>query len=417
MKFKMISVLTAGLFLMVLGLKSLDDPYRVELLMPSAGDTFKGAQVVMKGEVVGKVADLHAKDGQALVGLELDKRAPLRAGTTGRITWEAVLGARVVELLPGPTDAPALASGKMITTNVESVSIDELLATLNPETRKNLQTLLVRLDSTLSGKEPALNATLKEAGPTIQALGQVLSAVGEDGPAIHKIVSQLASVADTVASRDTEVSSSIDQLNTLLAQVADSQKSLGTTINRLPRTLATATKTLDDVPEPVKSTRTLLRTLQPSTAKLPGIAQNLRPVLRDAKQPVADLAPLLQDADTLLKGTPSLLKTANTTLPQLTSAVDELNPMVDFLRPYTPELASWLSNWVGIFGSQNHTGNYARALITASTTSLVSAPFDQTKLPGGQCAKAKPQPGDLGDTGKEYTECKALQDANGDGIR
>ena len=88
--------------------------------------------------------------------------------------------------------------------------------------------------------------------------------------------------------------------------------------------------------------------------------------------------------------------------------------MVDFLRPFTPELASWASNWASVFASQNAAGNYARALITASTTSVTNLPIDPTRVPAGQCAKARLEPGELADTGKAYRECKSLQDANGE---
>ena len=204
-KLRDVSIATVAIVILATVLiKMSHHPYEVDLLMPSAGETFEGAQVTLGGEPVGEVKKVGVKDGQAVVKISVDgSHAPLRAGTTGRITWEAVLGARVVELIPGPKGAPDLASGKLITPNVESVSIDELLATLDTPTRKNLQTLLRRLQGTVAGKESELNETIKEAGPTIQALGEVLSAVGNDGPAIKKIVTQLSSVADTVASRDT----------------------------------------------------------------------------------------------------------------------------------------------------------------------------------------------------------------------
>jgi len=383
------------------------DPYKLKLLMPAADETFVGAKVVMGGQTVGKVTDLGVRDRQAQVTIEVkDQFAPLPAGTTARVKWESVIGARIIELSPGKEDNADLPTGHLLTDNLEGVEVDDLLAMLDAPTRAKVQDLLAQTDKTLDGSETDLNATLKEAGPTIQALGAVLKAVGEDGPAIKQIVSQLHGVASTVAARNGKLSGTIENLNSLTAAVAQRQQDLSAMLHQLPETLGHATSTLNAAEDPIQQARVLLRDLQPSTKQLPAIARDLRPVLADARPALEDLTPTLKSADSLLKETPALLSGARDLLPKLDDTLVQANPMVAFLRPYTPELAGWLSNWVGIFGSQNATGNYARALITASASSLDDV------LPGvpvGMGQDARPQPGSL--AGQTWT------DANGDPIQ
>src|SRR3546814_7533092 len=64
------------------------------------------------------------RDGKAVVTAEIqDDKAPLPAGTRGRIRWESVLGARTLEVLPGKKGNADLPSGSLLTGNVESAEL------------------------------------------------------------------------------------------------------------------------------------------------------------------------------------------------------------------------------------------------------------------------------------------------------
>ncbi|WP_110208469.1 MlaD family protein [Nocardioides daejeonensis] len=390
------------------------DPYTLKFLVPMADKTFEGAKVTIAGEQVGQIINLGVRDGMAVVTAEIDHdHAPLPAGTKGRIRWESVLGARTLEIIPGEEGSADLRSGHLLTSNVEGAELDDLLAMLDAPTRKKLQGLVQSLDTTVDGKEKQLNESLREAGPTIQALGEVARAVGEDGPAIKKLVTQLRGVTSTVAAKDDQLARSVAQLNQLMSALAQEKDGLRSTLAKLPGTLDTATKTLSNVKSPVESARELLRDLQPATAQLPALARDLQPALADAKPAVADLTPLLEDADRLLKETPALAAGTRDLLPTADSALAQANPMVDFLRPYAPEVAGWFSNWTATFGSRNAMGNYARALITASASSV------HDLLPGKilQGQDPRPAPGSLDEWNSKQLVRWDLVDANGEAIQ
>lgn len=380
--------------------------YHLTLLMPSASTAFKDGSVMIKGQRVGHVTSVGVRDGQAEVKVAIDDEyAPLHAGTTARIKWASVLGTRMIELVPGAETNPEMPSGHLVTGNAEAVDIDELLSTLDAPTRKQLQTLVAQLNKTLAGTQPDLQKTLTRAGPTVKAIADLLSAIAQDGPALKKIIKELHGVTSNVSANDAELAASINNLNTLTTQIADRQSEISRTIEKLPGTIDSATTALEAVPEPVNSTRTLLRTLRPSTDRLPAIAKQANPVLADVRPALAMLPGTLEDAQTLLQYTPGLVNDANAILPTATSALEQADPMVSYLRPYTPELVGWLSNWNGVFGSRDASGHYARALITASASS-----FDQNPgvMPPGMKQDARPLPGSI--AGQPWT------DAEGDGI-
>lgn len=397
------AVLAAGVGVFGTG----EESYELKVLMPSADGTFLGAPVRIAGQPIGEITDLGVQDDKALVTVAVNPdHAPLPAGTTARISWDSVIGTRVLELLPAPEKNPPLPTGKMIESKVERVEVEDVLAMLDEPTRERLQGLVKRLNSTLDGRAQDVNTTLKTAGPAVGALGEVLRAVGEDGPAIRGLVKRLRALTSELTGRDTELTQVIQDLGQLTSATAGKQKELDAALGELPSTIRKATTTLDRVPKAVDATVPLLNDLQPATARLPRVAGNLNPVLTELRPTVADLKPTLQAAQTLLRHTPGLLDSAHATLPDINKAVTTLQPAVAFLRPYTPELVGWLTNWAGVFGSQNNSGNFARAHIPASGSSFNDNPG--LLLPG---LKQDPRPAPGSVAGQPWT------DANGDGMR
>lgn len=400
-----------GLALVVAGtvsvVRMVNDAYTVDLLMPSADTSFVGGSVMIDGTRSGEVTAIDVRDGQAVLTVEIDdEHAPLPGGTVARINWQSTLGARLVELVPGDEENPPIKSGALLTDAVERVELDDVLAALDEPTRKRLQSLLTQLDGTLEGSEKDVNKTIQGAGPTLEALGAILEAIGDDGPQLKALITDLRSVTNNLASNRDGVSATVAQLQTALDEVASEQESIQESLKALPGTLDTATSTLEDAPGSIESARGVIRDLSPVVTRLPKVAQQLQPVLIQLPGVLDQLQGTLVNTSTLLDQTPALLDGVTTVGPQTTSALKEAGPMVSFLRPYTPELIGWLSNWVSVFMGHNASGNFGRALVTVSGSSVTGNPGVQ--IPGLQY-QSRTEPGEI--VGQPWT------DANGDEIR
>ncbi|MBN9735655.1 MCE family protein [Pseudonocardia sp. P1] len=381
--------------------------YRLDIVMPSAEGTFAGDEVAIGGRPVGRVTKVGLEGPRALVSVEIDDDvAPLHEGTGARITWEAVISDRYVELLPGPAGNPDIPSGGRIESDIERVEVDKVLATLDPETMDRIGSTVRQLDSTLEGREGDLNATLATGGPAVQALGEVVRAVGSDGPAIRSLVTELRGITTTLNERDESLRGTIGDLGAVTSSVATREGELSQSVAELPSTLDAADSTFGKIPGAVDEAVPLLDTLQPATRRLPEVARNLSPVLQELRPAVADLRPTLVAAQSLLDRTPRLIDGANEALPAATDIVSRARPAVAFLRPYAPETAGWLANWGSIWAGQDSTGNFARALLTEGSTSVTSTPGI---LPPGIQRDERPAPGAPAD--------QPWNDANGDGIR
>lgn len=384
-----------------------DDDYELELVVPSAAQVVDGGKVRIDGVDVGEVSDLAVRDGKAVITVKItdDDYVPLHEGTTSRIEWQSALGERVVTLRPGPDSNPALPSGAMYEAQSSQVEADQVLAALDVPTRQRLNSLVHRLRGTTEGKEDNIRASIQAAGPSIQALGEILAAVGRDGPAIRSMVTDLHQMTAGLASRADRVSNTIGNLTELTGNLGSEHEQLGRLLAELPSTLDAARTTLDKVPAVADATGPLLDDLRPATSRLPAIASNLAPTLDDLGPVVARLRPTLEATNQLLGYTPGLLDAGHRTLPAVSSALQQFGPAVQFLRPYTPELVGFLTQFGASFSAYDAQGH-------GWTVSPVPGPASVGGLQGAvpfASVDERPAPGTS--VGQPWT------DANGGAIR
>lgn len=384
------------------------DDYEMQLVMPSAIGMVDGTPVQVDGHDVGRVTSVEVKDYKAIVTASVDEEyAPLHAGTTTGVEWRSALGERYIKVNPGPESNPPLPSGAMIEANRPQVTVQDLVESLDAPTRKHVSSLVRRLDGTLEQRQSDVNDTLKTAGPTVEALGQVLAGVGQDGPVIRQLVSDVRQVTSQLSSRGGKLSAVVNDLGKVTGQAVAQQQQLAAAVKELPSALASAKETLDAVPSATDAAKPLLHDLAPATARLKSVSRNLNPVLHDLSPTLAQLRPTLQSANELLQYTPEFLDNAHGALPKVTNAFTQLSPAVKFLRPYTPEIVGWAANWGKGFSYVDAVGMMGK--LNVSTGTAMQADFTPQGLPILHNTGTKRAPG--ANANQPWT------DANGDAPR
>ena len=366
--------------------------YKVTAVLPNAGNLFVGGSVMRDGYEAGTISAISVEDGRAVVEISLDKDfAPLRDGATAEVVWKAALGERLLRVEDGAPDNPELPDGAMLTgVQQEPVELDAVLSALDPATRERLASLVGRLRETLTGRETDANATLRSAGPALRELGAVMREVNTDGEAISQIVAQFQETMGIVAERDQSLQQVVTSLAAMTNAVASQDEQLGSTLGKLPSVLEEATATLDRVPGTVDATVPLLEELAPATARLRPVSKDLRPLLQDLRPTVAQLRPTLDAMSRLLGITPGLIGDSIAVIPDVDQAMTTLTPALDFLRPYTPEIAGWAANWGSAGGNYDSNGHYTRFHIMTGA----EAPTGVTSQPGpGVTQNLTPAPG------------------------
>jgi phospholipid/cholesterol/gamma-HCH transport system substrate-binding protein len=384
-----------------------DDPYEVSFMVPSAEGAIRGGTVTLAGQPAGRIADIDVVGDRARLTLELDpSAAPLRSGVQARLAWNSAVGRRTVELTDGAEANPELPEGMLIESTYERVELDDIAEALDEKTRSEVRSLVSELDGVLEGNEKTLNDTLLSAGPFAESLGAVVEQVGSDGPAIRRLVTELRAVVKVLADRDVKVAGTVDNLHRLVEVAASRQSQISEALGEVPSTVQVATTFFNTVPDAVDQVTPLLDGLEPATDQLPAAAKRLAPVLVDLRPTVAELRPTLTAANELLDQTPGMLSLGGSVVGDLDSTLSQLQPALSFLRPYTPEVIGFLTNWTSLFSAKNASGHFGRALIPASASTFNGNPG---MLPPGMTQGKEPAPGSL--VGQSWT------DANGDSIR
>jgi phospholipid/cholesterol/gamma-HCH transport system substrate-binding protein len=349
---------------------------RATFVFPDAANLIAGSRVLIDGFAAGRVIRLEPKGGQAFVSVRVDSaHSPLREGTTARISYQSLLGERVVDVLPAPDANPPLPDGAVITGTTPRVELDQLFNALDPETRAAASRLFPGLDAALAGHEADARATIDTAGPALDALAGILAAVGSDGPALHRLLTSLQDLSARLVARKDAVRQTIDGFDRNLEAVSGQAGALGQAIDKLPATLAQAQSTLGQVPGAAAAAVPLLRDLLPAAQALPAAAADLRPFLADLGPTLVDLEPMLAALSDLLVETPATLDRAHSVLPPVTGLVASLLPAIDFLRPYTPELAGALANFASASANYDRNGHYVRIFVSSGSAFLDDSPF------------------------------------------
>lgn len=397
-----IALVVAGVWLLT------GQSYTVNVALPSASSLIKGGIVLVNGFPSGEVKDIKAVSGQAIVTLTLDqKHAPLHEGAIVTVPWKALLGERFVEIKDGPANAATIPEDGTIPGAMPSpTEVDQVLNSLDPPTLANVRKLINELDTTVRGHETDINASVSAAGPALNALGNVLDAVGTDGPAIRALVTRLNGMVGTLSDRQQDIRTVVNEFSKLSALAARHERELRQGLRQLPPTLQTARTTLDKVPGTTDKAVPLLEDLEAPTRTLVSVSHNLKPLFGDLKPALDDLGPVLHSAGKLLDNTPGLLNSAHDATPDAADAVDYLSKPLNFLRPYTPEAVGWLSNWANVFSSYDSNGHYARIQVQAGPATPTTNPG---VVPPGVGLNPYPMPGQNG--GTPWT------DAYGSGIR
>lgn len=367
-------------------------PYTATVVLDSATNVVEGGPVMVNGFEAGTVEDLRVEGGKAVVEFSLDDEyAPLHDGAEAVVGWKATLSERRLEITDGPEANPEVPSGGMLEGTMPApVELDDVLNSLDDDTRASMASMVQRLAATLEGEEEETRATLTEVGPMLEAFGQLFRALGTDGPAIENLVTRLDAMLGVLGERDAEVERIIGQLTDMSREFVTRRTQIRETVRALPGTLAQAQRLVDQLPGVVEEAGPLLEDLRPATARLRPVAEDLAPLLQDLRPATADLRPALAAAQTLLGRTPALFEMTDQTLPGLTGLSEESEEIAAFTRPYTPEVIGFFSTWASAFSNYDSNGYFARIQGQQGTTSFNENPgvvppgvaYDPYPLPG-----------------------------------
>jgi phospholipid/cholesterol/gamma-HCH transport system substrate-binding protein len=321
-------------------------PYEVNAVFESATSIRVGSPVRIAGVEVGKVKEVKAHEGSdaAVVVLQIDDDGlPLHDDATAKIRPRIFLeGNFFVDLESGSPSSPELEDGGTIavTQTATPVQLDEVLTSLQSDSRQDLKDLLAALAVALNSEPTA--AEDRDADPLARgetaakswndayddipeaerSTAVVLDAFlgTEPGQDLARLIDGTARTTGALIRNENALRGLIGNFNTTMAAFASESGNLRRSIRELPLTLESANRAFNSLNAAFPSTRAFAREI------IPGVRET--PATIDAALPWIDQArPLMGDRE--LGGLARELSPATRDLAQLTDEALALLPQTD----------------------------------------------------------------------------------------
>jgi phospholipid/cholesterol/gamma-HCH transport system substrate-binding protein len=345
--------------------------YEIKAVFQNAGQLVKGNQVTVSGQTVGTISDIRlTDDGHAEIVMHLDKFTPLHEGTTAIIRATSLSGvaSHYVALELGPNSGKKIDSGGMIKADrtTAPVDLDQLFDTFDKKTRKSLQRVIRGSAVQYAGKAPQANQSLKYFNPALSTSSALTRELVRDRVVFKRFVTDSSRVVTALADRHTQLTSLVRNAKATAGAIASENTAFGQTLDKLPGTLRNANTTFVNLRSTLDDLTVLVDASKPATRQLAPFLQQLRPLVHDAKPTIHDLRILISkpgggnDLTDLERQAPQLANLTGTVFPRSVQALKDAQPVVEYVRPYAPDLTGWFTKFGQGASPYDANGHYAR---------------------------------------------------------
>ncbi len=286
----------------------------------------QGQSVRVSGVQIGEIGNVSLKNGVAIVQMQIDPQYKnlIHTNATALLRPKTGLKDMFVEVQPGSKSAPVAKQGWTlpVSNTLPDVDADEILSSLDGDTRNYLQLLVNGAGQGLQGKGGSeLAQVFERFEPTHQDLARLNKAVAVRGADLRQLVNSLQRLNTSLSHNQSQIVRLVDASSTVFRAFASQDSNISAAIRDLPGTLAQTTDTLNKV-------TTFANLLGPTAAKLlpaakalpaanaavtalakpsaPIVQNQIRPFVVAARPLVRNLKPA---AENLAAATPGLTKT------------------------------------------------------------------------------------------------------------
>jgi phospholipid/cholesterol/gamma-HCH transport system substrate-binding protein len=342
------------------------------VVFQNAGQLVPGDDVQIGGRRVGSVYGIElTSDNQARVKVSVEAPyAPLHDGTRAVIRQTSLSGIanRYVALTPGADNAREIADGGTLSAEATTtpVDLDQLFNTLDPAARADLQHVIKGFATQYDGRGPDANAAARYLSPALSTTRRLAAELDRDSGALSRFLVNTSKATSALAERRDDVAGLVSNSSAVAGAVAQESDALSAALARLPTTLRKGNSTFVNLRSTLDDLDELVRESKPATRRLAPFLAELRPLLVQARPTVRDLRTLIDrpgaDND-LLEATrklPRLQRVATPALANTTRALRDSQKVLEFGRPYSPDLIGFVRDFGQSTSAYDANGHYAR---------------------------------------------------------
>jgi phospholipid/cholesterol/gamma-HCH transport system substrate-binding protein len=342
----------------------------------------QGQTVQVAGVDVGDITKVDLVDGRAVVTMKIRRKyTPIYRNATALLRPKTGLNDMVIELDPGSSTAGKAPAGWAVPVSqtLPNVNFDEILSSLDSDTRSYLQLLVGAAGEGLDGQGKALSADLKRFEPTGRYLARLNGALALRDRNIRRAIHNFSLLSVALGAKDDQLAGLVDSSNRVFRAFANQDASLREALRLLPGTLQTTNTTLGKVDELASVLGPTLGRLRPAARALGPALQQTRPFLRQTTPIIRDqLRPFTRQALPVAKVLRPAASDLAVVTPKLTTSLKVLNQLLNELAFNPPGKeegflfwASWASHaGATVFDTQDAHGPLRHGLVLASCSTL-----------------------------------------------
>jgi phospholipid/cholesterol/gamma-HCH transport system substrate-binding protein len=319
----------------------------------------QGQTVNVAGVEVGEIGQVRLENGVAVVQMNLTSKdlGPVYQNAHLLLRPKTGLNDMSIALDPGTPDSSLPKKGELsdgdrlpVWNTLPAVNPDEVLASLDTDTRNYLATVANAGGQGLRGRGADLRRIVAASQPTFQHTARVMRALADRRHKVSRLVTNLHLLSQATASKDKDLASLVDGSTASFGTIADREADLAATLDRLPGALGATDRALTATRGLSNELLPTLIALRPTVRQLGPALVDVRPLLREGTPTLRDkVRPLVHDAIPLLQELRPSLQLLNRSDPDLQRTVDVLTRVVNILNYNPPGAEEGYGFWAAWF--------------------------------------------------------------------
>ncbi|WP_320672568.1 MlaD family protein [Patulibacter defluvii] len=337
----------------------------------------QGQAVTISGIRVGDVAGVRLDRGVAVVRLRMGpKHAKIYPDASFLLRPKTGLKDMVVEVDPGtPAAGAPLKDGATVSSALTApdVNLDEVLASLDSDTRAELANLLSEAGVALGGSGGrALARDLRRFTPLSYHSAEATRLVARRSGQLRRLVHNLGLIADELGNRDQQLARFVRSSADVFRRFANQNRNLGEALDRFPAALRASDEALGKAKRFARTLQTASPRLLPGARALPTAMRDLRPFLRQTTPVLREqLRPFSRTAQPTVRALAPAARDLAAAAPDLDRVLRVFNALTDTLAFDPPgEQKGYLyylpwanHNTNSALGSQDGVGALRRSMV------------------------------------------------------
>ncbi|WP_176440062.1 MlaD family protein [Haloechinothrix alba] len=332
--------------------------YRLTAEVPHAQNLVPHSDVMIAGIRAGTVETIEQRGDSVALKLHLDSdAAPVREGAQVQVSQKTLVGQSYVKLIDG--DGEKLPSGSKLPESaaLESVDLRTVLQSLDEPTLDALSKSIQTLGGATEDTQESLTALfegLGSIGRTGHTATQALAAQSGD---LEQLLAQSTELLDTFDTRQGQIARVVEDAQQLTQATAGQNEALEQSIRSLPGVLDSAKTASEKVAELSGDLAPVAEDLKKAAPGLDAALQELPAVSRDVRTLLPTLDNVLDRSPATLRKIPRFSDDVDPVVPVIQDVLRDVNPMLEYLRPYGPDVAAFFANWHAAMDYQDEDGN------------------------------------------------------------